>query len=622
HQDTTAFGLAAVPPSSDPHRLLSYVLSIMPQYTSMELSSTHFRLYNQHLRRELDQVRQSLEFMQERAHDEEEKRMFVEKYASEVVKERNELLHHKGKKTHKLWHNCCRKYASYDLDVTPSITSLRGEKLTEMTLQLKQNVQALHEKDRLLQTAQHLSEGAVRDRIVVATRTDQTCLPVRDHLHEYIAQISGLHTAQERQLYEAQSQLAVEVQANEKSHGEIDDLHQRLDELEALVENQRNELAEKDCQVDQLKQLVKVASNAAAVERQLQEECRRLAQPGRDAEIEALQSQVEALQTADVQQLTRKYTKHIQLLQDQLDKQNRTIDRLEQELHHFRPMTLDDMTDSHNAPSLASSWHDSFGTISRRSSIAADLPPDPSVLLHESHEPSRSSSTPNDSECFHPTTDSSDDGRIDRDGILKQLQLLVEESDRRRKAEEAQARLDQDVLGHVLITGGSRGIGKMMAEGFVRNGAKVYISARSDKVCQETAAELSAMGATSPGQGVAWGGGFDTHNAKAWSKVMDLNVTAPFFLTKFMLPLLQTHARVIMIGSIAGLQPQDLGTLAYDTSKAAIHHMTRALAVQLAPKQITVNCIAPGLVPTKMSKQIATATGKECGKHLPQFFLT
>ncbi|ETW06102.1 hypothetical protein H310_03695 [Aphanomyces invadans] len=442
HQDTTAFGLAAVPPSSDPHRLLSYVLSIMPQYTSMELSSTHFRLYNQHLRRELDQVRQSLEFMQERAHDEEEKRMFVEKYASEVVKERNELLHHKGKKTHKLWHNCCRKHASYDLDVTPSITSLRGEKLTEMTLQLKQNVQALHEKDRLLQTAQHVAHT----KQIELDAHMSSCRKERDHLHEYIAQISGLHTAQERQLYEAQSQLAVEVQANEKSHREIDDLHQRLDELEALVENQRNELAEKDCQVDQLKQLVK---NAAAVERQLQEECRRLAQPGRDAEIEALQSQVEALQTADVQQLTRKYTKHIQLLQDQLDKQSRTIDRLEQELHHFRPMTLDDMTDSHNAPSLASSWHDSFGTMSRRSSIAADLPPDPSVLLHESHEPSRSSSTPNDSECFHPTTDSSDDGRIDRDGILKQLQLLVEESDRRRKAEEAQARLDQDVLGHV-----------------------------------------------------------------------------------------------------------------------------------------------------------------------------
>ncbi|ETV85021.1 hypothetical protein, variant 1 [Aphanomyces astaci] len=194
----------------------------------------------------------------------------------------------------------------------------------------------------------------------------------------------------------------------------------------------------------------------------------------------------------------------------------------------------------------------------------------------------------------------------------------------------------------VLITGGSRGIGKMMAEGFVRNGAKVYISARSDSVCNETAAELNAMG---PGKcipipedvstvegcqrlakalgehesklhvlinnsGVAWGGGFDAHSAKAWSKVMNLNVTSPFFLTKFLLPLLQTHARVIMVGSIAGLQPQDLGTLAYDTSKAAIHHLTRVLAVQLAPRQITVNCIAPGLVPTKMSQQIATATGK------------
>ncbi|RHY68989.1 hypothetical protein DYB38_008573 [Aphanomyces astaci] len=186
----------------------------------------------------------------------------------------------------------------------------------------------------------------------------------------------------------------------------------------------------------------------------------------------------------------------------------------------------------------------------------------------------------------------------------------------------------------VLITGGSRGIGKMMAEGFVRNGAKVYISARSDSVCNETAAELNAMDVSTVegcqrlakalgehesklhvlinNSGVAWGGGFDAHSAKAWSKVMDLNVTSPFFLTKFLLPLLQTHARVIMVGSIAGLQPQDLGTLAYDTSKAAIHHLTRVLAVQLAPRQITVNCIAPGLVPTKMSQQIATATGKEC----------
>ncbi|KAF0690007.1 Aste57867_18569 [Aphanomyces stellatus] len=195
----------------------------------------------------------------------------------------------------------------------------------------------------------------------------------------------------------------------------------------------------------------------------------------------------------------------------------------------------------------------------------------------------------------------------------------------------------------VLITGGGRGIGKMMAEAFVRNGAKVYISSRSEKACNETAAELSAVG---PGKciaipedlasvdgcqrladalakleqkldvlinnsGVAWGGGYDAHTAKAWSKVMDLNVTAPFFLTKFLLPLLHANARIIMVGSVAGFKPQaSIGSFAYDTSKAALHHLTRVLAADLAPRQITVNAIAPGLVPTKMSKQISTAVGK------------
>ncbi|RHY22570.1 hypothetical protein DYB25_011981, partial [Aphanomyces astaci] len=374
---SSAVGLGAVPPSSDPQRLLSYVLNIMPQYTSMELSTTHFRLYNQHLRLELEQVRQTLEFMQERAHDEEDKRLFLEKYASEVVKERNELLHHKGKKSHKLWHNCCRKHASYDLDVTPSIASLRGEKLTEVGLQLKQNMQALQEKDRLLQTAQHLAhtKQIELDAHMSSCRKERysiaPCILIdalshrRDQLHDYIAQISGLQTAQERQLYEAQSQLAVEVEANDKSHGEIDQLHRRLEQVEGQLEEQSAVLADKDSQIQHLTHLLE---NAADVERQLQDECRRLAHPGRHAEIEALHSQVEALQTADMTQLTRKYTKHIQMLQDQLDKQSRTIDGLEQELHRFRPMTLDDMSDKDTPPSVAaSSWHDSLGSVSQYS---------------------------------------------------------------------------------------------------------------------------------------------------------------------------------------------------------------------------------------------------------------
>ncbi|GMF36078.1 unnamed protein product [Phytophthora fragariaefolia] len=216
----------------------------------------------------------------------------------------------------------------------------------------------------------------------------------------------------------------------------------------------------------------------------------------------------------------------------------------------------------------------------------------------------------------------------------------------------------------VVITGGGRGIGKMMADGFVQNGAKVYIASRRLEACEDTARELNAKG---PGQcvaqladeiakreskvdvlinnsGVSWGGDFDHHPEEgttllvcfvqvehqtssraslrvptAWNKVLTVNVTSPFHLTKFLLPLLDAAAtssdaaRVINVGSVAGLRPQQIDTIAYDTSKAAIHHMTRVLAAKLARRpnggHILVNAIAPGLVPSKMSKGISLVTG-------------
>ncbi|RLN20133.1 hypothetical protein BBJ28_00011497 [Nothophytophthora sp. Chile5] len=229
-----------------------------------------------------------------------------------------------------------------------------------------------------------------------------------------------------------------------------------------------------------------------------------------------------------------------------------------------------------------------------------------------------------------------------------------------------------DVKGKVVvITGGGRGIGKMMADGFVQNGATVYIASRSLAACEATAKELNAKG---PGKcipalaeaiaqkesridvlinnsGVSWGGDFDHHPEAgtshhtalfhrkcwltlariadccvllfallpAWNKVLTVNVTSPFHLTRFLLPLLDAAAtssdaaRVINIGSVAGLMPQQIDTIAYDTSKAAIHHMTRVLAAKLARRpnggHILVNAIAPGLVPSKMSKGISVVTG-------------
>lgn len=187
-----------------------------------------------------------------------------------------------------------------------------------------------------------------------------------------------------------------------------------------------------------------------------------------------------------------------------------------------------------------------------------------------------------------------------------------------------------------LVTGGSRGIGYMIAQGFVEAGAKVYISARKAGACDAAAAELSKLGqcisipgdiATEAGAraladaiiaredrlhilvnnaGANWGAPIMEFPDDAFDKVMNTNVKGVFHLTRFLVPLLEkagTHedpARVINIGSIDGLQAPSLETYAYSASKAAVHHMTRVLAHTLAPKHITVNAIAPGPFESKM----------------------
>lgn len=186
-----------------------------------------------------------------------------------------------------------------------------------------------------------------------------------------------------------------------------------------------------------------------------------------------------------------------------------------------------------------------------------------------------------------------------------------------------------------VVTGGSRGIGLMIARGYVSAGAKVYISSRKADVCDEVAAELSKVGsclslpadlsteegcrelATTVGElepqvdmlvnnaGATWAAPLADYDDAAWDRVLNLNVKGIFHTTKFLLPLLQAAgsqeapARVINIGSIDGLQPPMFETYAYSASKAAVHQLTRHLARQLAP-DITVNAIAPGPFESKM----------------------
>ena len=187
-----------------------------------------------------------------------------------------------------------------------------------------------------------------------------------------------------------------------------------------------------------------------------------------------------------------------------------------------------------------------------------------------------------------------------------------------------------------IVTGGSRGIGKMIAAGFVANGVKTYITARKAEACQAAAEELSATGSctaipadlsTKEGRGsfvseiksreekidvlvnnagAAWGAAFEEYPDEGYDKVMDINVKAVFTLTRDLMPLLTKDAssedpsRVINIGSIDGLRVSTTDNFAYGASKAAVHFLTKNLAVRLAPKGVTVNAIAPGAFESQM----------------------
>jgi 2-deoxy-D-gluconate 3-dehydrogenase len=189
-----------------------------------------------------------------------------------------------------------------------------------------------------------------------------------------------------------------------------------------------------------------------------------------------------------------------------------------------------------------------------------------------------------------------------------------------------------------LVTGGSRGIGEMIAAGFLNNGARVYISSRKADVCDATAKRLteitgqeclslpadvsnlkgieSLCAALSEREskidilvnnaGASWGAPLEKFPESGWDKVMDINVKAIFFLTQKLLPLLrksasaENPARVINIGSIDGIKTPRFENFSYAPSKAAVHHLTRVLAAHLIKEHIIVNAIAPGPFPTWM----------------------
>ena len=198
-----------------------------------------------------------------------------------------------------------------------------------------------------------------------------------------------------------------------------------------------------------------------------------------------------------------------------------------------------------------------------------------------------------------------------------------------------------------LVTGGATGIGRMIATGLARAGARVLIASRKGEDCLRVAAEIMAehegaevegfagdvateegvraLGAAVSGRtgrlhilvnnaGTSWGAPFESFPHAAWARVMNVNVTGLFALTQALAPLLETGAsdedpaRIINLGSVMGTQPIADGAYSYAASKAAVHHLTRILAEEMAGRRITVNAFAPGPFQSKMT---AFATARD-----------
>ena len=201
-----------------------------------------------------------------------------------------------------------------------------------------------------------------------------------------------------------------------------------------------------------------------------------------------------------------------------------------------------------------------------------------------------------------------------------------------------------------LVTGGSRGIGKMIAKGFIDQGAKVYISSRKPGACDETAAELGENCISLPqdvstvegcqalarrlteaeprldvlvnNAGAAWGAPFDEFPESGWDKVMDLNLKSPFFLTQALHGALKAGAshdqpaKVINICSIDGIRLNPQETYSYHASKSGLIYLTRRMAARLIGDNIVMSAIAPGAFASEMNR-VASDQSEEVARRIP-----
>ncbi|GMF32091.1 unnamed protein product [Phytophthora lilii] len=379
-QTLTALELPPVPPTSDPQRLLGYVLHILPRYTEMEMLATHLRLYASTLEQDMEQIKSHVRLLTREAAGEREKKLFLERYAAQVVKERNDLLHSRGpskKKnaaaaSHFVWHNCCKKNTSHAMDLAPSILAFRGEKLQEATKQIEVLQEEVHNQELLRKELDFLLKKTQREH-------DSKVAADRQHiqqLEKQILQRTALHSSLERKLYEVESMLAKHDETKEEELSIVSDqirkAQGRIETLEnenaSLHEQVRSLGSDRDCLSELLEETTESKNVFAEQIDELSEKCHSL-----ESEVEALRSEIDMLQTKDINDVRSQFAAKIDRLQKDSaaneQKLRQEIDRVKQELMKKRDNALAQTVSARQSTARGSSRYPLSGQTSGLRSI-------------------------------------------------------------------------------------------------------------------------------------------------------------------------------------------------------------------------------------------------------------
>ncbi|ETN18522.1 hypothetical protein PPTG_04103 [Phytophthora nicotianae INRA-310] len=341
-QTLTALELPPVPPTSDPQRLLGYVLHILPRFTEMEMLATHLRLYASSLEQDMEQVKSHVRLLTREAAGEREKKQFLERYAAQVVKERNDLLHSRGslkKKaagaSHFVWHNCCKKNTNHAMDLAPSILAFRGEKLQDATKQIESLQEEVRNQELLRIELDFLLKKTQREH-------DSKAAADRKHiqqLEKQILQRSALYSSLERKLYEVELVLAQHDKTKEEALSVVSNRVRESLSRNAQLEGENANLQEQvrglSFDRDRLTELLEETTESKELFAEqiddLTEKCRSL-----ESEVEALRSEIDMLQSKDINDIRSQYAVRIDRLQKdnaaREQKLRQEVDRVRQEL--------------------------------------------------------------------------------------------------------------------------------------------------------------------------------------------------------------------------------------------------------------------------------------------------